>query len=195
MIRIHHHRIPGRTAAWVCAVLLVSAAVPATAVAEAIHLTRTAAIYEGMEVRDALKAECDPQSEVPQRLKAAIEHYGHQVSLQDVLPEVPGGLSISVAITSLYAPGGGGWSWGGYGKLGLKQIMVRTTLYEGKETVGSLTRAGAGKGGALGKLRSTCSILMGEVDQVAEETAAWVDKKIQGIRFQRGGDNRTDRSR
>jgi hypothetical protein len=95
-------------------------------------------------------------------------------------------LSISVEITSLRAPGGGGWNWQGYGKMGLKQI--RTTLYDKQDVAETVNRTTEYKGGAFKYFRTTCGILMQAVDKLAADTTEVLQTRIGRLRFRRGDD-------
>ena len=83
------------------------------------------------------------------------------------------GKYLRMAITEVFAPGGGAWS-------GPKWMTVTGTLVENDQAIASFGAKRYSSGGAFGGYKGTCSIIGRCTKAIAQDIAAWLKSPVDG---------------
>jgi hypothetical protein len=120
---------------------------------------------------DKVKDECALQTKVTHFL----DEFSDQVELVDGKPSAKG-RSLSLAIKSVLAPGGGAWS-------GSKSMVVVGSLHKDGKRVASFTATRYSGGGMFAGYKGTCSIIGRCAKTIGKDIAGWLKNPKDGARL------------
>lgn len=127
-------------------------------------------------VRDAVREECEIQTQVPRFLKEFGREFGIKVKLVNDLEDVETDRTIEMEITRVHAPGGGGWS-------GAKSMTVKAKVYEDGSMIGDATATRHSSGGMFAGYKGTCSIVGRCAEAIGQDLARWLQNPSSDARL------------
>jgi hypothetical protein len=131
---------------------------------------------EDADVREAVREECQIQTQVPEFLKRFGREYGVKVTLVDSLEKANTDQTIEMEITRVHAPGGGGWS-------GAKSVTVKAKVYENGSLVGDATATRHSSGGMFAGYKGTCAIVGRCAEAIGQDLARWLQDPSKDARL------------
>lgn len=131
---------------------------------------------EDANVRDAVREECEIQTQVPKFLKRFGPEYGIKVELVDSLDNAKTDQTIEMEITRVHAPGGGGWS-------GAKSMTVKAKVFEDGSLIGDATAQRHSTGGMFAGYKGTCSIVGRCAEAIGQDLARWLQDPSSDARL------------
>lgn len=138
----------------------------AAAADEVIHIPKVVPFAENTNVPAAVRDEC----ELGEKVSAFLTESAPNVKVS-AGPEQT--RYLSMAITEVYAAGGGAWS-------GPKWMTVTGTLKENDQAVASFRAKRFSTGGAFGGFKGTCSIIGRCTKAIAQDIAEWLKNPVDG---------------
>jgi hypothetical protein len=131
---------------------------------------------DSAEVRDAVRQECQLQ----EKLAQFIEQFSADRNIKVATRQQPAngidGKVLEVAITGVYAPGGGAFSGG-------KSVTVEGELTEDGRSLGSFKARRISSGGAFAMFKGTCDIVGRDVETLGDDIAGFLEKPSSGARM------------
>jgi len=158
-----------------CSILL-AAVLPLTAVAaDAVTLPKKVPFAKGLNVPDAVKAEC----QLPEKTAQFVQQFaGKNMSVtvsDNISPKTPGKVLV-MEITDVQGTAGGAWS-------GAKAVGAEGTLYQNGKAIGFFKVIRHSGGGAFGGYKGTCSILGRCTKAIGEDVAGWLKSPSMNARL------------
>ena len=141
------------------AIMLLAGSAPAGS--SSVKVLRSIPFAEGSGATENLKNECKLETRVPEFLS----QFSDRVELVDELGK--GGRVLTLEISHVHAPGGGGFS-------GAKIVTVKGTLREGGEKTASFTATRYSTGGMFGGYKGTCAIVGRCAKTIGKDIAGWL---------------------
>lgn len=134
--------------------------------AEPVGIPSVVPFADEADVPAAVREEC----RLGEKVASFVEKYakGSVAVSQDT-----SGRYVDMAITTVHAPGGGGWS-------GPKWMEVTGTLQENGEAVASFRAKRFSTGGAFGGFKGTCAIIGRCTKALGKDIAKWIQKPVDG---------------
>jgi len=123
----------------------------------------------GFVVSDAVRDECH----VGEKLSAYLQSAAKNVRVSDAPNE---GRYVDMAITEVFASGGGGWS-------GPKSMTVSGSLLDNGTKIASFRAQRYSLGGIWGPLKGTCSIVARCTKSIAKDIASWLKDPVDGAQL------------
>jgi len=138
----------------------------AAAVDEVIHIPEVVPFAENTNVPAAVRNEC----QLGEKVSAFLTESAPNVEVSTGPEQTR---YLSMAITEVYAAGGGAWS-------GPKWMTVTGTLKENGQAVASFRAKRFSTGGAFGGFKGTCSIIGRCTKAIAQDIAEWLKNPVDG---------------
>jgi hypothetical protein len=151
--------------------LLVGACVVLPGISQAggaLTVEKRAPFEKGLHVPDAVRAECDLETNVPKFVQEYAEKTHDKVNLVDQVGKGTAGQALSMKIVDIYGAGGGAWS-------GAKHLAVEGTLWENGKVKGTFRAVRYSGGGMWGGYKGTCSILGRCAKAIGKDVAGWLE--------------------
>ena len=143
---------------------------PLTALAGGGTLTleKKAPYTKGLNVPEAVRAECALEQKVPQYVEEFAKKGFDKVVMADTVNIKAAGKVLSMKITDITGTGGGAWS-------GPKHVNLEGTLWQNGKVVGTFRASRFSGGGAFGGYKGTCAILGRCVKALGKDVATWAE--------------------
>ena len=144
--------------------LIASGLLPiASPAAGTLTIPGKAPFEKGVQVPDAVRAECGLEKKIPELMRDALGKKFDKVVLAPSVSAKTPGKTMSLTISHVLAPGGGPWS-------GPKSLGVTGVLWDNGKLAGNFRAArGTTRGGG------TCGMLARDAKEIAEDIAKWLD--------------------
>ena len=152
-----------------CVLLLTAvSALPITALAGdgSLTLEKKAPFAKGLNVPDAVRAECGLEQKVPEFVQESANKGFDKVVLADSVSAKTAGKVLSMKITDVTGTGGGAWS-------GPKHVTIEGTLWQDGKVAGTFVASRYSGGGAFGGYKGTCAILGRCAKALGKDVATW----------------------
>ena len=133
---------------------------------DTIGVAQTTPFAEGITVPDAVRNECH----LGEQISSFLQEFDHNVKVSDD-PKV--GRYLQMAITEVFASGGGAWS-------GPKWMEVKGTLMDNGNAGMSFRAKRFSTGGAFGGFKGTCSIIGRCTKAIAKDISVWLKAPVDG---------------
>jgi hypothetical protein len=147
--------------------LAAALAMSCNAGADEIRIQSSTPYAESAHVRDAVKAECQLDTKLPDFIREYASANGTEVKLEQGALDTKKGKVLMLEITEVNAAGGGAWS-------GAKSMSVAGKLYDGGKQVGDFTAMRYSGGGFFGGYKGTCSIVGRCSKTLGKDIADWL---------------------
>ncbi len=141
-----------------------------------LTIEKRAPFEKGLRVPDAVRAECNLETNVPKFVQEFAEKNHDKVSLADQVGKGTTGQALSMKIVDLTGAGGGAWS-------GAKHVAVEGTLWENGKVKGSFRAVRYSGGGAFGGYKGTCAILGRCAKAIGKDVAGWLESPGMNARL------------
>lgn len=138
-----------------------------------VTLRTPIAFASSADVRDAVRDECRLQD----KLVRFIKRFSAERNITVEESGSPaGGKVLTVAITDVYAPGGGAFSGG-------KAVTIEAELTENGQALGDLRARRISGGGAFAAFKGTCDILGRDVETLGRDVSRFLTDPQPGTRM------------
>jgi len=138
----------------------------ASAADDAIGIPQVVPFAENLSVPEAVRNEC----QLGEKVSSFLTESASNVKVSNDSKQ---GRYLSMAITEVFASGGGAWS-------GPKWMTVTGTLMENDKAVASFRAKRYSTGGAFGGFKGTCSIIGRCTKAIAQDIAEWLKNPVDG---------------
>ena len=122
---------------------------------------------ENGSIREAVKAECNLQTKLPQFVAEYAGDYNVEVVLEEK-PNKKKGSYLWLEITQVHASGGGAWS-------GPKSVSVAGKLFKDGKQISQFSATRYSSGGFFGGFKGTCAIAGRCVKTLGRDIAKWLE--------------------
>lgn len=148
--------------------LTVTSVLPVTALAGdgTLTLEKKAPYTKGLNVPDAVRAECGLEQKIPEFVQEFANKGFDKVVLADTVSAKTAGKALSMKITDVTGTGGGAWS-------GPKHVTIEGTLWQNGKVAGTFRASRYSGGGAFGGYKGTCAILGRCAKALGKDVATW----------------------
>jgi hypothetical protein len=148
---------------WTGAIVFAMAVgLASTAQADGVKVPNPVPYADDVQVRKEIRDEC----KLGEKIASYIEAYGDEIELVEGELGTSGRV-LDVAISSVYAPAGGGRS-------GPKWMELLGTLKEDGKRVASFHAKRFSTGGVFGGFKGTCAIIGRSTKALGKDVAAWL---------------------
>lgn len=133
-----------------------------------LTIEKHAPFEKGLHVPDAVRAECNLETNVPKFVQEYAEKTHDKVNMADQVGKGTSGQALSMKIVDVAGAGGGAWS-------GAKHVAVEGTLWENGKVKGTFRAVRYSGGGAFGGYKGTCAILGRCAKAIGKDVAGWME--------------------
>ena len=134
----------------------------------ALTIEKRAPFEKNLHVPDAVRAECNLETNVPKFVQEYAEKTHDKVDLVAQAGKGTPGQALSMKIVDVAGTGGGAWS-------GAKHVAVEGTLWENGKVKGTFRAVRYSGGGAWGGYKGTCAILGRCAKAIGKDVAGWLE--------------------
>ncbi len=156
-------------------ILTVAAMVFVAAQAQAestVHVVSPVPYGDASSATDAVKAECDLDTRLPE----FIQDYAKGGLKVVIGGDTSKGRVLKLEFTNVLGTGGGAWS-------GSKSVTANGELWENGEKIGSFISTRYSGGGAFGGFKGTCSILGRCIKAMGKDISTWLNNPTMNARL------------
>ena len=152
--------------------LYLTLALISSAQADTVTISNSTPFAEDSGASDNVKEECKFETRLPKYIKDKAKRRVDVVLSAEHLVSAEGKV-LSLEVTNVFAPGGGGYS-------GSKSVIVSGKLKEKGEVIGSLT---ARRHTMIGMMPGTCSMLKRLAKKLGEDIATWLTEPTMDVQL------------